>query len=71
MERVVRMCLERGRLPDLLFDEGAGRGAHFMNRVVGAIASLPTVERALAKEQVRSKFIDEALRQVKDPIGEG
>jgi ferredoxin len=69
IERVVRMSLERGKLPHLLFDEGQSRGHRFLNRVVRALARLPGVERALAREQVRSVFVNEALRQIPDPTG--
>jgi ferredoxin len=63
MERVVRQALERGRLADLLFDEGAGRGSRFLHRAVEAIVSLPPAQALLAREQVRSRFVDAALRR--------
>jgi Pyruvate/2-oxoacid:ferredoxin oxidoreductase delta subunit len=57
IERSLRMALERGRLPHLLFDVGASRGSRFMNRVVQALCALPPVDRALASEQLRSRFV--------------
>ena len=57
IERVVRQMLERGRLADLLFDESESRGAAFLNHAVRAITHLPPAERALASEQVRSRFV--------------
>ena len=57
IERVVRQMLERGRLADLLFDESDSRGAAFLNHVVKAITKLPPAERALASEQVQSRFV--------------
>ena len=69
IERSVRMALERGRLPHLLFDVGASRGSRFLNTVMGALCALPPVERALASEQVRSRFVSYALRAAPDPTG--
>jgi hypothetical protein len=57
IERVVRQMLEHGRLADLLFDESDSRGAAFLNHAVKAITKLPPAERALASEQVKSRFI--------------
>jgi hypothetical protein len=68
IERVVRMALERGRLPHLLFDAGASRGSRFLNRAVRALCALPPVERALASEQVRSRFVRYALAGVRSPF---
>ncbi len=69
MERVVRMALERGKLPHLMFDMGASRGSRFLNRVVRALCALSPVERALATEQVRSRFVRYALRSAHAAIG--
>jgi ferredoxin len=57
IERVVRQALERNRLADLLFDEGAGLGARFLHRAVDAIVKLPPAQALLASEQVRSRFV--------------
>jgi hypothetical protein len=62
IERVVRQTLEHGRLADLLFDESDGRGAAFLNHVVHAITKLPPAERALASEQVKSRFVRFVLK---------
>lgn len=69
IERIVRTALERGKLPDLLFDEGASRGSRFMNRMVRGLCALAPVERALASEQLRSRFVRFALSSVSDPSG--
>ena len=63
----VRRALERGRLADLLFDEGRSRGFRFLNRAVRALTALPGAQRALATEQVRSRFVRYALAQVHLP----
>jgi hypothetical protein len=58
---MVRMAIERGRLADLLFDEGAGAGSRFLHHAVRALTHLPLASRALASEQVQSRFVRAAL----------
>jgi Pyruvate/2-oxoacid:ferredoxin oxidoreductase delta subunit len=67
LERVVRMALERGHLPDLLFDQGESRSARFLNRLTRAIVSLPPSQAALANEQLRSRFVRGLLARSKGP----
>ncbi|MBI4614277.1 MAG: 4Fe-4S dicluster domain-containing protein [Planctomycetes bacterium] len=69
VERSLRMSLERGRLAHLLFDEGSGRGSRFLNRVILALNALPVVQKALAMEQVKSRFVRAMLARVADPTG--
>jgi ferredoxin len=61
VERMVRMAIERGRLADLLFDEGAGAGSRFLHHAVRALTHLPLASRAVASEQVKSRFVKAAL----------
>jgi ferredoxin len=61
VERVIRACLEKGRLADLLVDEGAGRGARFLGQIVRGLSALPAADRVLASEQVGSRFVRYAL----------
>ena len=63
VERVVRMALERNRLAELLFDDGAGLGEKFLHRAVDAIVRLPPAQALLATEQVRSRFVAAAQRK--------
>ena len=65
MERGIRAAIERGRLAQLLFDEGAGRGEHFVGAAVRTILALPLAQRALAQEQVRSRFLRAALERAR------
>lgn len=69
MERILRMAIERGKLPDLLFDQGAGRGSRFLNRALHGLTALGPIERAVASDQVKSRFVRYALRNVSDPMG--
>jgi Pyruvate/2-oxoacid:ferredoxin oxidoreductase delta subunit len=71
LEKALRMALERGRLPHLLFDEGASRGSRFLNRTLQALCRLPLAERVLASEQLRSRFVRQAMQSVGDPTGDG
>ena len=64
VERVVRMALERNRLAELLFDEGAGLGSKFLHAAVDAILKLPPAQALLANEQVRSRFVKAALARL-------
>ncbi|HEY3356208.1 MAG TPA: 4Fe-4S binding protein [Polyangia bacterium] len=66
IERVIRMALERGRLGHV-FDEGAGRGGRMLNDLFSAMLRLGPVQRALASEQVKSRFVRAALSNVRDP----
>ena len=58
LDRVVRMALDRGKLQHLLYDEGQGLPTLVANRVLGSLLDLPPTRRALANEQLRSRFID-------------
>jgi ferredoxin len=64
IEKVVRQALERNRLADLLFDEGAGLGGRFLHAAVEAIVALPPTQALLASEQVRSRFVKAALSRL-------
>jgi len=60
---------EHRHLAHLLFDEAAGRGSRFMGQVVQTLIAMPGAQRALASEQVSSRFLKVALSRVKDPTG--
>lgn len=67
VERSIRMCLERGRLPHLLFDEGENRGARFLNRAIQVLQKMPGTQQALASKQLQSRFISFVLNTIPDP----
>jgi Pyruvate/2-oxoacid:ferredoxin oxidoreductase delta subunit len=69
VERAVRMSLERGRLAHLVADQGASRGHQFLNQVIQAMMSLPAAGRLAASQQVKSRFVRYALKNVRDPTG--
>ena len=67
VERALRMAIERGHLANLLFDEGGSRGMRFLAGALRALLSLPPAQRALASEQVKSRFVRAALARLEDP----
>ena len=60
VQRVVRMAIERGNLADLVFDDRALASHRVLGRLLGAVLRLPPVERALAREQVKSVWLERA-----------
>ena len=70
LDRALRMAIERGKLPHLLFDEGAGRGSAFLNQALQVLNRLPASQQLLASEQVKSRFVRQALRTIDNPVGD-
>jgi len=70
LERILRMNIERGRLQHLFFDDQAGLTSRFMNRFFGAFLRLPPIKRAMANEQIKSRFINYFVNEVKRTEGE-
>ncbi len=69
LELTVRLSIERGKLPHLLFDAGAGLGSRFLNACLQVLCRLPAAQRVLASEQVKSRCVRYALRTIPDPTG--
>ncbi len=61
LDRIVRMALDRGRLQHLFFDEGDGLPTLVANRAMGTLLDLPPTRRALANDQLRSRFVESML----------
>ncbi|MHB8077629.1 MAG: 4Fe-4S dicluster domain-containing protein [Candidatus Krumholzibacteriia bacterium] len=59
--RYVAMAVERGKLQHLIWDNRALWSHRALAAVFGAILDLPPVKRALAREQVRSRYLDRLL----------
>ncbi|HUM03656.1 MAG TPA: 4Fe-4S dicluster domain-containing protein [Thermoanaerobaculia bacterium] len=57
VHRTVVMALERGQLADLLFDDRTLTSHRILGSVLGAVLKLPPVKRALASEQVKSRYV--------------
>ena len=69
--RVVRMALERGNLADLVFDDQSLASHRILATLLGAILRLPPVERALAREQVKSVYLDRVFEVWERRAGHG
>jgi ferredoxin len=61
--RAVLMALERGKLQDLVFDNRVLWSHRALSALLGAILRLPPVKRALATEQVRSRYLETLVRR--------
>ncbi len=61
--RIVVMAIERGTLQDLLFDNRALWSHRAMAAVLGVILRLPPVKRAMASQQMKSRYLETLLRQ--------
>lgn len=60
-QRIVLMAVERGKLPDLIFDNRALWNHRAMAAILGVILRLPPLKQALASRQLRSRFVEWAL----------
>jgi len=58
VHRAVLMAIERGKLQELIFDDQVLPSHRALAAVLGAILRLPPVKRALATEQVRSRYLE-------------
>jgi len=61
--KAVRMAIERGMLQNLIFDNQALSSHRAMAAILGVILKLPPVKRALASEQVQSRYLDGLIRR--------
>ncbi|MBT3236757.1 MAG: 4Fe-4S dicluster domain-containing protein [Bdellovibrionales bacterium] len=68
IEKTLRMAMERGRLHHFIFDQGAGRGPQFLNKVVQALCTFSPVEKVLANKQLQSRFINYMLAKTKGKL---
>ncbi|MGB6643067.1 MAG: 4Fe-4S dicluster domain-containing protein [Thermoanaerobaculia bacterium] len=59
--RTVMMAVERGKLQNLIFDNQALASHRAMAAILGVILELPPVKQALAKRQMRSRYLDRLL----------
>jgi ferredoxin len=59
--RTVLMALERGTLQNLVFDNHALASHRAMAAILGVILALPPVQQALARRQMRSRYLDRLM----------
>jgi ferredoxin len=62
--RVVVMAVERGQLQDLIFDNQVLWSHRALAGVLGAILKLPPIKQALAREQVKSRYLEVLINRV-------
>jgi hypothetical protein len=55
--KTVLMAIERGKLQNLIFDNQVLWSHRALAAVFGAILTLPPVKRALASEQIGSRYL--------------
>jgi hypothetical protein len=57
------MAIERGMLQNLIFDNRALMSHRAMAAILGVILNLSPVKRAMASEQVQSRYLDRLIRK--------
>jgi formate hydrogenlyase subunit 6/NADH:ubiquinone oxidoreductase subunit I len=62
--RVVVMAIERGKLQNLIFDQQVLWHHRALAAVLGVILKLAPVKRAMASEQVKSRYLEAAIRRM-------
>ena len=65
LHRTVLMAIERGRLGDCIFDDGALASHRAMAAILGVILRLPPMKQVLAMEQVRSRYLAALLDRIR------
>lgn len=65
IERILLMALERGKFQNLLFDNIESISIMSLNHILGWILKQESVKNFLLKENIRSRWVDFALNQLK------
>jgi ferredoxin len=63
--RIVAMAIERGDLPDLIFDNQALFSHRAMAAILGVILKLPPVKQAMASRQMKSRYLEKIIERVR------
>ena len=64
VHRAAMMAIERGNLQDLIFDNRVLWSHRALATLLGAILKLPPVERVMATEQVKSRYLEALVRRL-------
>ncbi len=59
--RTVLMAIERGMLPQLIFDNHALFSHRAMAAILGVILKLPPMKQAMASDQLKSRYLEKAI----------
>lgn len=63
--RAVVMAIERGMLPELIFDNQALVSHRAMAAILGVILKLPPIKQAMASKQMKSRYLETLLTRLK------
>jgi Pyruvate/2-oxoacid:ferredoxin oxidoreductase delta subunit len=66
--RVVLAATERGQLQDLIFDRRDQWSHRALAAILGAILRLPPLKRALARQQIKSRFLEAMIDRAAPPV---
>ena len=61
--KAVLMAVERGKLQNLIFDNRALVSHRAMAAILGVILNLPPMKRAMASEQIKSRYLERLIRK--------
>jgi ferredoxin len=64
VHRTVLMAIERGGLQDLVFDNRVLWSHRSMAALLGVILKLPPLKRALANQQVKSRYLEALIERI-------
>jgi formate hydrogenlyase subunit 6/NADH:ubiquinone oxidoreductase subunit I len=64
VHRAAMMAIERGNLQDLIFDNRVLWSHRLMATLLGAILKLPPIQRTLATEQVKSRYLEALVKRI-------
>jgi ferredoxin len=64
-KRILSHAIDQGKLQHLILDDTQGFGLLAANRLLGAILSLPPAKQLLARQELKSRFVDRLLSRVK------
>lgn len=62
--RTIVMAIERGTLPDLIFDNQVLLSHRALAAVLGVILRLPPVKKAMASRQLKSRYLEALLNRI-------
>jgi len=52
------MAVERGKLQNLIFDQGALRSHRAMAAILGVLLKAPPLKQAMASRQIKSRYFE-------------
>jgi len=62
--KAVVMAIERGKLQNLIFDNQLSKSHRAMAALLGVILKLPPIKRAMASQQMKSRYVEAILTRL-------